>query len=146
MQLTKELKNAIEKNAFAAIATHLESNEIQNHLMWIDYKEDYLLINTEKGRKKTFNIRSNKNITIVVFEPSAMYTSWEVRGTVTEIISDKSANEHIDKLSYRYTKKPYKREEGVSWEEGNIKDREMWVIEVNKLNSMIRPQAKSKSE
>ena len=38
MQLTKELKNAIEKNAFAAIATHLESNEIQNHLMWIDYK------------------------------------------------------------------------------------------------------------
>ena len=78
--------------------------------------------------------------------PSAMYTSWEVRGTVTEIVSDKSANEHIDKLSYRYTKKPYKREERVSWGEANIKDREIWIIEVNKLNSMIRPQAKSKSE
>ena len=146
MNIPSELKSVIEDSGFAALATHDSKIEIQNHLMWIDYKKDYLLINTEKGRKKTFNIRSNKNITIVVFEPSAMYTSWEVRGTVTEIISDKSANEHIDKLSYRYTKKPYKREEGVSWEEGNIKDREIWIIEINKLNSMIRPQAKSKSE
>ena len=146
MQLTKELKNAIEDNAFVAIATHLENDEIQNHLMWIDYKKDYLLINTEKERKKTFNIRNNKNITLVVFQQTAMYTSWEIRGTVVDIITDKSANDHIDKLSYRYTKKPYKREEGISWEESNIKDRELWIIEVNKLNSMIRPQAKSKSE
>ena len=146
MQLTKELKNAIEDNAFAAIATHLENDEIQNHLMWIDYKKDYLLINTEKERKKTFNIRNNKNITLVVFQQTAMYTSWEIRGTVVDIITDKSANDHIDKLSYRYTNKPYKREEGISWEECNLKDRELWIIEVNKLNSMIRPQAKSKSE
>ena len=88
MQLTKELKNAIEDNAFAAIATHLENDEIQNHLMWIDYKKDYLLINTEKERKKTFNIRNNKNITLVVFQQTAMYTSWEIRGTVVDIITD----------------------------------------------------------
>ena len=78
MQLTKELKNAIEKNAFAAIATHLESNEIQNHLMWIDYKKDYLLINTEKGRKKTFNVRSNKNITTVSYTHLTLPTNREV--------------------------------------------------------------------
>ena len=53
MQLTLELKKAIENNAFCSIATYLENNEIQNHLMWIDYKDDFLLINTEKGRKKT---------------------------------------------------------------------------------------------
>ena len=56
MQLTLELKKAIENNAFCSIATYLENNEIQNHLMWIDYKDDFLLINTEKGRKKTSNI------------------------------------------------------------------------------------------
>jgi len=146
MQLSLELKKAIDNNAFTAIATHLSSGEIQNHLMWVDYKDDSLLINTEKGRKKTLNIRENNSITLVVFEPSAMYSSWEIRGRVVEIIEDHTPNEHIDKLSNRYIKHPYAREDGISWEEAGIKDRELWIIEVDRLNSMIRPQAKSEPE
>ena len=46
MQLTLELKKAIENNAFCSIATYLENNEIQNHLMWVDYKDDFLLMFT----------------------------------------------------------------------------------------------------
>ena len=146
MQLSLELKKAIDNNAFTAIATHLSNGEIQNHLMWVDYKDDSLLINTEKGRKKTLNIRENNSITLVVFEPSAMYSSWEIRGRVIEIIDDQTANEHIDKLSNRYTNNPYAREGSISWEEAGIKDRELWIIEVDRLNSMIRPQAKSEPE
>ena len=146
MQLTLELKKAIENKAFASIATHLGNGEIQNHLMWVDYKDNSLLINTEKGRKKTSNIRNNNSITLVVFEPAAMYSSWEIRGRVIEIIEDKTANEHIDKLSRRYTNHPYAREDDVSWDEAGIKDRELWIIEVDRLNSMIRPQAKSDLE
>jgi hypothetical protein len=146
MQLSLELKKAIDNNAFTAIATILSNGEIQNHLMWVDYKDDSLLINTEKGRKKTLNIRENNSITLVVFEPSAMYSSWEIRGRVVEIIEDHTPNEHIDKLSNRYIKHPYAREDGISWEEAGIKDRELWIIEVDRLNSMIRPQAKSEPE
>ena len=146
MQLSLELKKAIDNNAFTAIATILSNGEIQNHLMWVDYKDDSLLINTEKGRQKTLNIRENNSITLVVFEPSEMYSSWEVRGRVVEIIEDYTANEHIDKLSNRYTKHPYAREDPISWDEAGIKDRELWIIEVDRLNSMIRPQAKSEPE
>ncbi len=146
MQLSLELKKAIDNNAFTAIATILSNGEIQNHLMWVDYKDDSLLINTEKGRQKTLNIRGNNSITLVVFEPSEMYSSWEVRGRVVEIIEDHTANEHIDKLSNRYTKHPYAREDPISWDEAGIKDRELWIIEVDRLNSMIRPQAKSEPE
>ncbi len=146
MQLSLELKKAIDNNAFTAIATILSNGEIQNHLMWVDYKDDSLLINTEKGRQKTLNIRENNSITLVVFEPSEMYSSWEVRGRVVEIIEDHTANEHIDKLSNRYTKHPYAREDPISWDEAGIKDRELWIIEVDRLNSMIRPQAKSEPE
>ena len=46
-----------------------------------------------------------------------MYRSWEVRGRVIEVIQGTEANEHIDKLSDRYVSKPYKREEGVAWED-----------------------------
>ena len=146
MQLTKELKNAIEKNAFAAIATHLESNEIQNHLMWIDYEEDRFLINTEQGRKKTENIRLDESLTLLIFHPNQMYRSWEVRGRVEEVKVGQSANDHIDKLSERYLNKPYKREQGVAWGSAGIKDREMWVINANKIVPMSSAASQPISE
>jgi len=146
MQLPDELKIAIDGDAFCAVATHLNTNEIQNHLMWIDYLGENLIINTEKGRQKTYNIRSDNNISLVIFEPQAMYSSWEIRGEVEEVIDDISANRHIDKLSNRYTGHPYNRENNVSWDDAQIKDREMWKIKVNKLISMVRPQAKSDPE
>ena len=75
-----------------------------------------------------------------------MYSSWEIRGEVEEVIDDISANQHIDKLSNRYTGHPYNRENNVSWDDAQIKDREIWKIKVNKLISMVRPQAKSDPE
>lgn len=146
MQLPQELKAAIDGNAFCAMATHLNTHEIQNHLMWIDYLDNNLIINTEKGRQKTYNIRDNNNISLVIFEPHAMYSSWEIRGIVEEVIDNESANNHIDKVSNRYTGHPYNRDENVSWDEAKIKDREMWKIKVSKLISMVRPQAKSDPE
>ena len=146
MQLSNELKKSIDNNAFCAISTHLNDNEIQTHLMWVDYEEDYLIINTEKERKKTENIRNNSNISLVVFHPTAMYSSWEIRGVVAEILSDHSADSHIDKLSLRYTGKPYRRELGEEWNYEKIKSRELWRIKPEKINSMLRPQAKSTSE
>ena len=146
MQLSNELKEAIDNNAFCAISTHLNVNEIQTHLMWVDYEGDYLIINTEKERKKTENIRNNPNISLVVFHPTAMYSSWEIRGVVAEILSDHSADSHIDKLSLRYTGKPYRRELGEEWNYEKIKSRELWKIKPNKIISMLRPQAKSTSE
>ena len=146
MQLSNELKEAIDNNAFCAISTHLNDNEIQTHLMWVDYEGDYLIINTEKERKKTENIRNNPNISLVVFHPTAMYSSWEIRGVVAEILSDHSADSHIDKLSLRYTGKPYRRELSEEWNYEKIKSREIWKIKPNKIISMLRPQAKSTSE
>tara|TARA_B100001113_G_scaffold346682_1_gene337949 strand:- start:47 stop:487 length:441 start_codon:yes stop_codon:yes gene_type:complete len=146
MQLPNELKLAIDNNAFCAIATKVNDVEIQNHLMWVDYKDNHILINTEQGRKKTENIRIYKNLSLVIFHPTEMYSSWEVRGIVENIIDDESANNHIDYLSNRYMKKPYLRPQGVSWEEANIKSREIWEVNVKKIISMVRPQAKSEPE
>lgn len=136
MTIPSELKFAIEDSGFAALATHNSKTEIQNHLMWIDYEEDRFLINTEQGRKKTENIRLDETLTLLIFHPNQMYRSWEVRGRVEEVKEGKSANNHIDKLSQRYLNKPYKREKGISWESAGIKDREIWVINADKIITM----------
>tara|TARA_B100000035_G_C20897504_1_gene507864 strand:+ start:330 stop:779 length:450 start_codon:yes stop_codon:yes gene_type:complete len=141
MQLPQDLKEAIDTNAYCAIATHLNENVIQNHLMWIDYVDETLIINTEKGRQKTLNIRNNRNISLVVFKPDAMYISWEIRGIVEEVIDDESANKQIDKVSKRYTGHLYARDNKTSWADAKIKDREMWRIKIEKLVAMNRPAA-----
>ena len=142
MQLPEDLKEAIDSNAFCAIATHVSDNVIQNHLMWIDYVDENLIINTEKGRQKALNIRNNKNISLVIFKPDAMYISWEIRGFVKEIVDDVSANQQIDKVSMRYTGHLYARDNNTSWEDAKIKDREMWLINIEKMVAMNRPAAK----
>tara|TARA_X000001036_G_scaffold132943_1_gene125802 strand:+ start:627 stop:1070 length:444 start_codon:yes stop_codon:yes gene_type:complete len=147
MQLSNQLKEAIDNNAFCAIATKVNEKELQNHLMWVDYAENTILINTEQGRKKTENIRLNPYLTVVIFHPSDMYQSWEIRGTVDNIVQGQSANDHIDYLSNRYLGKPYKRAKDVSWEQANIKSREIWEVTIDKIISMVsRPQEKSASE
>ena len=147
MQLPIELKQAIDNNAFCALATKVNEKEIQNHLMWVDYKEDKILINTEQGRKKTKNIRQEPNISVVIFHPTDMYTCWEIRGVVKTIVQDSTANEHIDYLSNRYTGKPYGRVDEVTWDEAGFTNREIWEIKVNKVISMVsRAQEKSDSE
>ena len=75
-----------------------------------------------------------------------MYSSWEIRGVVENIIDNDSANDHIDYLSNRYTGKPYRRDKGVSWNEADIKSREIWEVNTNNIISMVRPQAKSDPE
>ena len=47
MQLPGELKQAIDNNAFCALSTKINEKEMQNHLMWVDYKDNKILINTE---------------------------------------------------------------------------------------------------
>ena len=75
-----------------------------------------------------------------------MYSSWEIRGVVENIIDNDSANDHIDYLSNRYTGKPYRREAGVSWNDADIKSREIWEVNTKNIISMVRPQAKSEPE
>ena len=142
MQLPTDLKEAIDSNAFCAIATHVDDNVLQNHLMWIDYEGETLIINTEKGRQKTLNIRNNKNISLVIFKPESMYISWEIRGFVEEVIDDESANQQIDKVSTHYTGHLYARDNHTSWQDAKLKDREMWRIKIEKLVAMNRPAAK----
>ena len=147
MQLPNELKKAIDNNAFCALATKMNEKEIQNHLMWVDYREDKILINTEQGRKKTENVRQEPSISLVIFHPTDMYTCWEIRGIVEKIDQDTKANEHIDYLSNRYTGKPYGRTVEVTWDEAGFASREIWEIKVNKVISMVsRAQEKSDLE
>lgn len=73
----------------------------QSSVIWVDYEDGYLLVNTTLERQKGRNMRANPKVTILVIDPRDSSRWIEVRGHVSQITAD-GAEAHADKLTQRY--------------------------------------------
>jgi len=94
-------KDLLSKPAFANLATIMADGSPQVTPVWFDYDGKNILINTAKGRVKDRNMRANPNVALSIMDPANPYRHLTIRGKVTEI-TEKGADEHIDKLAKKY--------------------------------------------
>jgi PPOX class probable F420-dependent enzyme len=73
--------------------------------VWVDFDGKNVLFNSALGRVKDKNIRRDPRVSLAVQDPENPYRYLEVRGRVVEI-TEKGADEHINKLSQKYLGKP----------------------------------------
>ena len=99
--ITPEIEKFLEGNNFAYFATLMKDGSPHVAPTWIDYDGKMILINTASGRVKENNVKRDKRVAISVSDNSNPYEMITIRGTVEEI-TDKNADEHIDKLAKRY--------------------------------------------
>lgn len=92
----------IEKRAFAHLGTVMADGSIQITPVWIDYDGTYILVNSAQGRVKDRNMAARPQVGLEISDPDNPYRYLSVRGRVVEITTE-GANEHIDKLSFKYT-------------------------------------------
>lgn len=92
---------------YAALAIHLPSGQIMNHVMWVDASEDQILINTEVHRAKYKAMMANPDVTVTIMKSGNPYSYAEVRGRVIGEVRGDEARAHIDQLSQRYTGTDY---------------------------------------
>ncbi len=62
----------------------------------------HILINSAKGRVKDKNMRRDPRVGIDILDPDNPYRHLSIRGRVVEI-TENGADEHIDKLTKKYT-------------------------------------------
>jgi len=62
-------------------------------------------INSAKGRVKDKNMRRDPRVSIAIQDPANAYRYLEIRGKVVEI-TEKGADDHINKLSQKYLGNP----------------------------------------
>ena len=74
--------------------------------MWIDREADYLLLNTVIGRVKEKNLRRDPRIALSVPENGNPLRKIEIRGQVVEFVEGQAADDHIDRLSLKFTGEP----------------------------------------
>jgi PPOX class probable F420-dependent enzyme len=92
---------------FAAVTTLRADGHPATQVMWIDCDDEYLLINTEKHRRKFANVQRDPRVTVMIWDAENPYRYVEVRGVVREIVEGPAARAHIDELSWRYFGRPY---------------------------------------
>ena len=94
-----------EKQAYGNLGTLMPDGSPQVTPVWVDYDGTYVRVNSAKGRVKDKNMRRDGRVSIALQDPANPYRYLEVRGKVVEI-TEKGADDHINKLSLKYLGNP----------------------------------------
>ncbi len=96
-----------ETRAYAYLATLMPDGSPQLTPLWVDFDDNYVLLNSAKGRIKDKNMRARSQVAILITDPKDPFGRYiQIRGKVVEVTED-GALEHINKLSLRYDDKPW---------------------------------------
>ncbi len=91
-----------QKKAFAQLATLMPDGSPHVSPVWVEYDGRHIVINSAKGRVKDRNMRRDPRVGIDLLDPDNSYRHLSIRGRVTDI-TEMGADEHIDKLTKKYT-------------------------------------------
>ena len=94
-----------EKQAFRNLGTLMKDGSPQVTPVWVDYDGKLVRFNSAKGRVKDKNVRRDPRVSVSLQDPANPYRYLEIRGRVVEI-TEKGADDHINKLSQKYLGKP----------------------------------------
>ena len=100
----------LHKKAFAQLATLMPDGSPQVSPVWFEFDGKHILVNSAKGRVKDKNMRRDARVGLDILDPDNPYRHLSIRGRVVDI-TEKGADEHIDKLTKKYInqdKYPYR--------------------------------------
>ena len=89
----------------AALSTVTPGGYPQTSVVWCDFDGRHLQVNTMRGFAKERNMRRDRRVTLLCYDPRQPLRYLEVRGLVTEMTEDGAAS-HLDRLASKYAGQP----------------------------------------
>ncbi len=105
-QISDAVKKFLEKPNVAILATLSPRGRIQATPVWFMYTGGHILINTARGRTKLRNMQADSRVTVGILDREDPLQYVQVQGTVVKFDTEDGTRD-IDRLSMRYTGKPY---------------------------------------
>lgn len=106
----------LDKPVYVTVATTRASGPPHLTVTWASRDDDYVYINSSKGRIKDRNLRARPDVSLMAINPENSYHWLSVEGKVVEIIDEEdpdparaaAVTAHIDNLGEAYVnKRPY---------------------------------------
>ena len=89
----------------AVLSSHNEDGSIHSTVVWIDYVDGVLAVNSAVGRHWPANLDRDARLTVVVIDQENPYHFTEIRGTASGSLD--GALPHINALSNKYIGRDY---------------------------------------
>ncbi len=102
-KLDDKAKRLLEGKNFVFIATVNEDGSAHLTPTWVDTDGVNVIVNTALGRKKTRNIAKDPRVAVGVYDQANPYDHATIEGKVVKQITGKKADDHIDKMAFKYT-------------------------------------------
>jgi PPOX class probable F420-dependent enzyme len=123
-----EVRALLEGTNIAHIATLGPDGEPHSVAVWIGTEGDQAYFFTQETSRKARNLAADPRVAISIVDRSNPYRTGWLRGRVTETVTGDEALQLIDRLSERYTGKPFPMRSGT-----------VYLIECANAGSMSLP-------
>ena len=128
-QLPPEVRALFEGANFTHLATLNDDGSPSSTAIWAGLEGDDVVFFTPEGSLKARNMERDPRVAVTISDPANPRRYFQVRGRAINLTTEGGA-EHIEKLSQRYTGKPY------SWYGGRQQVRVIVTIEADHVGGM----------
>ncbi len=104
--LDEHAKKLIDGKNFASVATTMPDGSPQVAPVWIEREDDVIVINATTSRQRYRNLKRDPRVAVSIYDQANPYSRAIIFGKAVEI-TKKGAEDHIDKLSVKYTGQKY---------------------------------------
>jgi PPOX class probable F420-dependent enzyme len=112
-ELTPEVRELFEGANFGHVATLMPSGAPHSVAVWVGLEGDRIAVFTQPASQKALNLGRDPRVAISITDHDNPYRTGRVRGRVVDTLGGEAALEVIDRLSNRYTGKPFPMRSGV---------------------------------
>ena len=111
-ELSEDVRQLLDEPHLAVFVTLMKDGSPQATPIWVDHDGEHVLINTVVGHQKERNFGRNRKVALCVVDHGQAGRYVQIRGRVVDTEVGPAAMEHIEKLSQKYSGRPYRGREG----------------------------------
>ena len=112
-ELSDDVRRLFQSANFGHVATLMPSGAPHSVAVWVGLEGDRIAFFTQPASQKALNLGRDPRVAISITDHEVPYRTARVRGRVGETLSGDAALQVIDRLSNRYTGKPFPMRSGV---------------------------------
>src|SRR5579863_5989964 len=129
--LSPAMQTLVNEVIPVVVGTTRRDGTVHMALVWFEYRDGFFWLNSFQGSDWMAQLQRDKVITLLLHDPKDMFCYAEVQGTLIEATTE-GADEHINRLSLRYTGNPvYQRRRP------DMQQRVILKIEPTRIKSML---------
>jgi PPOX class probable F420-dependent enzyme len=112
-ELSDDVRRLFRGANFGHVATLMPSGAPHSVAVWIGLEGDRIAFFTQPASQKALNVSRDPRVAISITDHDSPYRTARIRGRVVETLEGEAALQVIDRLSNRYTGKPFPMRSGV---------------------------------